>query len=68
VECRVSAQIFNLNDYRAEEGAESEIDLVTAVDAAIRDLREIKQCWGTDAARQRVEECEAMLRRAFAGA
>ena len=61
----MSAQILNLSDYRSGDGVEDEIDLATAVDAAIRDLREILQCWGSDAARERAEECEAMLRRAF---
>jgi hypothetical protein len=63
----VSAEIFRLSDYRIDDGADCEIDLVTAVDAAIRDLREIQSCWGSETARQRVEECELMLRRAFSG-
>jgi hypothetical protein len=61
----VSAKILQLSDYRIDDEAEDAIDLETAVDAAIRDLREILQCWGTDAARERAQECEAMLRRAF---
>ncbi len=61
----MSAQILNLSDYRTTDAVDDEIDLTTAVDAAIRDLREILQCWGTDTARERAEECEAMLRRAF---
>ena len=61
----MSAQILNLSDYRNADTVEDEIDLPTAVDAAIRDLGEILQYWGTDLARQRAEECEAMLRRAF---
>jgi len=64
----VSAQILNLSDYRSAEAAYDEIDLPTAVDVAIRDLGEILQYWGTDLARQRAEECEAMLRRAFSRA
>jgi hypothetical protein len=63
----VSAEIVRLSDYRIDDGADCEIDLVTAVDAAIRDLREIQSCWGSETARQRVEECELMLRRAFSG-
>ncbi len=51
-----------------DDGADSQIDLTTAVDVAIRDLREILLCWGSDVARQRTEECELMLRRAFSGA
>jgi hypothetical protein len=54
-----------LSDYRIDDGADDEIDLVTAVDVAVRDLREILVCWGSEAARQRAEECELMLRRAF---
>jgi hypothetical protein len=61
----VSAEILMLSDYRIDDGADDEIDLVTAVDVAVRDLREILVCWGSEAARQRAEECELMLRRAF---
>ena len=64
----MSAEVIRLSDYRAEDTVEDEIDLATAVDAAIRDLREILACWGTATARQRAEECEAMLRLAFEGA
>jgi hypothetical protein len=62
----VSAEIFRFSDYRIDD-SEGEIDLVTAVDVAIRDLREILLCWGSEPARQRAEECELMLRRAFCG-
>ena len=44
---------------------EDEIDLLTAVDAAIRDLRDITRAWGTEAAREQAEECRMMLERAF---
>ena len=64
----MSAEILRLNDYRIDDVDDSEIDLATAVDAAIRDLREILSCWHSDMARQRAEECELMLRRALAGA
>jgi len=47
----------------AEESGE--IDLVTAVDAAIRDLREISARWGEEEARTQAEECRKMLERAF---
>jgi hypothetical protein len=63
----VSAQILRLSDYRADEVAGDEIDLPTAVDAAIRDLREVLSCWNSESARQRTEECELMLRRAYSG-
>jgi hypothetical protein len=63
----VSAEILKLSDYRVDDGVEGEIDLVTAVDAAIRDLREILLCWGSETAQQRAQECESMLRRAYSG-
>ena len=44
--------------------ATSDIDLLTAVDAAIRDLRDIAQgCDGK--AREQADECRHMLERAF---
>jgi hypothetical protein len=63
----VSADILRLSDYRIDDGANGEIDLATAVDVAIRDLREILMCWGSEMARQRAEECESTLRRAYSG-
>jgi hypothetical protein len=45
-----------------------EIDLLTAVDVAIRDLREISQRWGEESARRQAEECRAMLEGAFEAA
>ncbi len=47
----------------AEE--EEEIDLLTAVDAAIRDLREISARWEEEASRKQAAECLSMLERAF---
>ena len=47
----------------AEEAGD--IDLLTAVDAAIRDLRDISERWGEEAARLQAEECRQMLERAF---
>jgi hypothetical protein len=63
----VSADILKLSDYRINGVADSEIDLATAVDTAIRDLREILACWGSDAARERAQECELTLRTAYSG-
>jgi hypothetical protein len=63
----VSAEILRFSDYHVEDGADGEIDLATAVDVAIRDLREILLYWGSEVARQRAQECESMLRRAFSG-
>lgn len=53
---------------RAELDEEDEIDLLTAVDAAIRDLREISARWGEEGARRQAEECRRMLEHAFATA
>ena len=61
----MSAEILRLSDYRTDDGPDDEIDLVTAVDVAIRDLREILLCWGSDIARERAQECELLLHRAF---
>ncbi len=44
------------------------IDLVTAVDAAIRDLREISARWEEEASRRQAVDCLKMLERAFATA
>jgi lipopolysaccharide biosynthesis regulator YciM len=61
----VSADVLRLIDYRIDDGTDGEIDLATAVDVAIRDLREILTCWGSEVARQRAEECESTLQRAY---
>ena len=61
----MSAKILKLSDYRIDDAADSEIDLLTVIDVAIRDLHEILMYWGSDGARQRTEECELMLRRAY---
>jgi len=45
-----------------------EIDLVTAVDTAIRDLRDIIARWGDEAARLQADECRQMLERALEAA
>ena len=42
-----------------------DIDLLTAVDAAIRDLREIAERWGEEASRVQAEQCREMLERAY---
>jgi hypothetical protein len=60
----LSAEIIWLRDRRAE--ADLEIDLRTAVDVAIRDLQEIQSHWGTELARDRLLECQEMLRSALA--
>ena len=42
-----------------------EIDLLTAGDVAIRDLREISRRWGEESARRQADECRVMLEGAF---
>lgn len=64
----MSAEIIRLSDYRTEECELNEIDLVTAVDVAIRDLREILTFRDAQSIHSRVTECEALLRRALASA
>jgi hypothetical protein len=51
-----------------DEGLAAEdepVDLLTAVDVAIRDLREISARWEEEASRRQATECLAMLERAF---
>jgi hypothetical protein len=61
----MSAEIIRLNDFRVDDASDEEIDLVTAIDVAIRDLREVLLYWGSDKARERVQECGDMLRQAI---
>jgi hypothetical protein len=61
----VSAEIFRLSDYRPADSVDLEVDLVTAVDAAVRDLGEILACWGSELARRRTEECELFFSGAY---
>ena len=42
-----------------------DIDLLTAVDVAIRDLSDILARWGEDASREQAEDCRRMLEQAF---
>jgi hypothetical protein len=44
---------------------DDDVDLLTAVDAAIRDLRDISHDCAEEQVRQRADECRAMLERAF---
>ncbi|HET7717214.1 MAG TPA: hypothetical protein VFK86_16445 [Bauldia sp.] len=57
--------------FRRREEAETEdddIDLLTAVDAAIRDLREISARWEEEASKRQAADCLQMLERAFQAA
>lgn len=62
----MSAEIIWLCDRRRDADEEPAIDMRTAIDVAIRDLHEVQGCWGTDLARERLLECEAMLRQVLA--
>jgi hypothetical protein len=53
---------------RASEEEETAVDLLTAVEVAIRDLRDIAEQWGEESSRDLAEECRRMLERAFAAA
>ena len=50
-----------LADRRPKSKDMPEIDVLTAVDVAIRDLVEIESIWGTPQALERLSECRAML-------
>jgi hypothetical protein len=62
----LSAEIIWLCDRASEADADLVIDLRTAVDVAIRDLKEVQSHWGSKHARERLLECETMLRRVLA--
>jgi hypothetical protein len=62
------ADIIELRARIERRDQEDAVDLLTAVDAAIRDLRDILQRWGEDASRLQADECRRMLERAFAAA
>lgn len=65
----MSAEIIQLSNYRLSDGPDlSQIDIYTAVDVAIRDLREVLTFQDACAIRSRVAECEDMLRRALTDA
>jgi hypothetical protein len=64
----LSAEVIVLFGRRTEADLELDIDLRTAVDVAIRDLGDIRRHWGTDVGRERLRECEEMLRSVFAAA
>ena len=50
------------------QAEDDDIDLLTAVDAAIRDLREISARWEEEASRRQAADCLQMLERAFEAA
>ena len=62
----LTAEIISLCDRRVEAEADVDVDLRTAVEVAIPDLREIEAHWGTELALERLAECRAMLRSVLA--
>ena len=62
----MSAEVIWLCCRQSKIETEVAIDLQTAIDVAIRDLREIQTHWGTDLARERLLECQEMLQRVLA--
>ena len=62
------AKIIQFPPRTALEDEAADIDLLTAVDAAIRDLRDIAAMCAEETARQQAEECRRMLERAFEAA
>ena len=64
-EAAYMAEIIRFPIRKAVEEDVEEIDLLTAVDAAIRDLREISSRWGEESSRVQAAQCREMLERAF---
>jgi hypothetical protein len=62
----LSAEVIWLRCQQPEPEIDLAIDLRTAIDVAIRDLREIQTHWGTELARDRLLECQEMLRSVLA--
>jgi len=61
----LTAKILRLSDYRLRADDEPAVDVLTAVDVAIRDLDEIVSGWGSEEARRQARECRKMLARAY---
>jgi hypothetical protein len=61
------AEVIPFPSRFANEADDSDIDLLTAIDAAIRDLRDIAERWDPSS-RLQAEECRLMLERAYAAA
>ncbi len=56
---------FPLRRAEPDDDESLDIDLLTAVDVAIRDLRDIAKALGEDTVREQAEACRRMLERAF---
>ena len=61
------AEVIPFPSRVASSAEETDIDLLTAVDVAIRDLRDIAERWDPSS-RLQAEECRLMLERAYAAA
>ena len=61
----MSAEIISLCERRKSAESSTDIDLHTAVDVAIRDLREIQDNWGSALALERLIECRELLDAVF---
>lgn len=59
------AEIISFPIRTRPDDEEPDVDLLTAVDVAIRDLRDIARLAGEEASRQQAEDCRRMLERAF---
>ncbi len=59
---------FPLRPAEPDDGEVLDIDLLTAVDVAIRDLRDIARALGEDSVREQADACRLMLERAFSTA
>ncbi len=56
---------FPLQRSQDMQGDDLDVDLLTAVDVAIRDLRDIARALGEETVREQAEACRRMLERAF---
>lgn len=61
----MSADILKFADYYSIDVPDQELDLITAIDVAIRDLRQVLLAWGTQEGRETAEECARMLRNVY---
>jgi hypothetical protein len=59
------ADIIPFRPRSVPEADPCEVDLLTAIDVAIRDLADITRNWGTEGARRQAEDCRAILMQAY---
>lgn len=57
----MTAGIVRLSDYRRSDDEKPVVDLVTAVDVAIRDLDDILSAWGSESAQLQTIQCRELL-------